>query len=157
MHVFWSILLTRQMYTHIAYPCKSFADSIIWLLGVRDVLLHPDAHVPVRDALRSKMNDCTIGPTIQWNNKSSQIYNKIAFSLYSSLSGISSWVDITTHLEIPYRGIEWKGNFINYFIVPLALWLCQGRLIAKLHMELKETVNINQYWPFPTRNYVYRS
>ena len=65
-----------------------------------------------------------------------------------SLSGISSWVDITTHLEIPDRekgGIERKDNFINYFIVLLNLWLCQGRLIAKLYMELKEIVNINQY------------
>ena len=65
-----------------------------------------------------------------------------------SLSGISSLVDITTHLEIPDRekeGIERKDNFIKYFIVPLDLWLCQDRLIAKLHMKLKEIVNLNQY------------
>ena len=66
----------------------------------------------------------------------------------SSLSGISRWVVISTHLEITDRekgGVERKGNFINYFIVPLDLWLCKGRLIAQLYMELKDIVNINQY------------
>ena len=50
-----------------------------------------------------------------------QIYNKIAFSLYSSLLSIRYFkLDRSTHLGIPDRekgGIERKGNFINYFIV----------------------------------------
>ena len=51
----------------------------------------------------------------------SQIYNNIAFSLYSSFHSILYFeMGRSTQLEIPDRekgGIERKGNFINYFIV----------------------------------------
>ena len=57
-----------------------------------------------------------------------------------SLSGISRWVDQTTHLEIPDRekgGIERKGNFINNFIVPWDLWL-EFQIFIDIWMDISD-------------------
>ena len=49
---------------------------------------------------------------------------------------------------------------IVYEINTVYLTACQKGfiwLIVKLYMEMIEIVNLNQYWPFPTRNYICRS